>query len=64
MDSNNRQDGKISHTVDMIDKMKSDSLTHLDPARAAYLAMGGATVKVKWTSCICRMFRGDYHEIN
>lgn len=51
MGSNNRQDGEISHIVGMIDKMKSDSSTHLDPARAANLAMGGAPAKVKLTSC-------------
>lgn len=46
----------------MIDKMKSDSLTHLDPARVANVAMGGATAKVKWTPCICRMLKGDFRE--
>lgn len=31
----------------MIDKIKRDSLTHLDPAGAANLSMGGISAKVK-----------------
>lgn len=35
--------------IDMIDKMKNYSSTHLDPARAANWAMGGELAKVRLT---------------
>lgn len=37
------------YRMDMIDKMKNDSLTHLDPAGAANWAMGGELAKVRLT---------------
>lgn len=40
------------HTVDMIDKIKRNSSTHLDPAGAATLSMGGTWAKVKLAPCI------------
>lgn len=55
MDSTDKME---RYRIDMIDKMKNDSSTHLDPARAANGAMGGKPVKETLTSCVFRKFEG------